>query len=48
MRVDNQIIDSHCHLDFLDEDEGIVIKRAEEAGVGSMLTIGTSLNATEK
>lgn len=38
------LVDSHCHLDypeFADLDE--VARRAHEAGVGCMLTIGTSM-----
>ena len=37
------IIDSHCHLDAhgFDEDRDQVIERAREAGVDTMLTIGT-------
>jgi TatD DNase family protein len=37
------LIDSHCHLDFpeLAADLDAVLKRAEEAGVGLMLTIST-------
>ena len=44
----NRIIDSHCHLDFLDEDRGAIIKRAEEVGVENMVTIGTSLKTAKK
>ena len=43
MVLSNQIIDSHCHLDFFDEERGAIIKRAEKAGIKNMLTIGTSL-----
>ena len=41
------LVDSHCHLDFPDfaEDLDAVVSRAAEAGVGTMLTIGTSLGA---
>lgn len=38
------LVDSHCHLDypeFADLDE--IARRAHEAGVGCMLTIGTSM-----
>ena len=33
MALSNQIIDSHCHLDFFDEERGAIIKRAEKAGI---------------
>ncbi len=38
------LVDSHCHLDFkvFDDDHDGVIARARAAGVGTMLTIGTS------
>jgi TatD DNase family protein len=37
------IVDSHCHLDFpqLAEQEDEVVARAQAAGVGLMVTIGT-------
>lgn len=40
------LVDSHCHLDFPDfaPDLDEVMARAEEAGVGTMLTIGTRLS----
>ncbi|MDD3445754.1 MAG: TatD family hydrolase [Zavarzinia sp.] len=39
------LIDSHCHLDFPNfaEDLDAVVARARQAGVGAMLTIGTTL-----
>lgn len=39
------LIDSHCHLDFPNfaADLDAVMARAQAAGVGAMLTIGTSL-----
>ncbi|PWR19999.1 TatD family hydrolase [Zavarzinia compransoris] len=39
------LIDSHCHLDFPNfaEDLDQVVARARAAGVGAMLTIGTTL-----
>lgn len=39
------LIDSHCHLDYpgLVEDIDSVVARAQQAGVGMMLTISTSL-----
>ena len=48
MALSNQIIDSHCHLDFFDEERGAIIKRAEKAGIKNMLTIGTSLKTAKK
>lgn len=40
-------VDSHCHLDFPDfgPELDAVVRRAREAGVGTMLTIGTRLSA---
>ena len=40
------LVDSHCHLDFpkLIEDTQSVIERAEEAGVGLMVTICTKIH----
>jgi TatD DNase family protein len=38
------LIDSHCHLDYFTTAElPAVLSRAAEAGVGEMVTIGTSL-----
>lgn len=39
------LIDSHCHLDFpnFTDDIDAVMERAHAAGVGAMLTIGTTL-----
>ncbi len=36
-------VDSHCHLDFPDfgPELDAVVRRAREAGIGTMLTIGT-------
>jgi TatD DNase family protein len=41
------LVDSHCHLDFPDfvPEREAVIGRAREAGVGTMLTISTRLDA---
>jgi TatD DNase family protein len=38
------LIDSHCHLDVFAADASLpdVVRRAAEAGVGQMLTMGTS------
>ncbi|MBM3732998.1 MAG: TatD family deoxyribonuclease [Acidimicrobiia bacterium] len=40
------LVDSHCHLDFPEfaSDLDAVVARAGEAGVGTMLTIGTRLD----
>jgi TatD DNase family protein len=40
------LVDSHCHLDFdtFNEDFDAVLSRAAEAGVKTMLTIGTKLS----
>lgn len=39
------IVDSHCHLNYkgLEEEQGAVVERAREAGVGCMLAINTKL-----
>ena len=43
------LVDSHCHLDFPDfaPDLEAVVGRAEEAGVGTLLTISTRLDKFE-
>ena len=40
------LVDSHCHLDFPDFSEELdaVVDRAQQAGVGMMLTINTHLS----
>jgi TatD DNase family protein len=45
----NAIVDSHCHLDYkgLVEDLPGVLERAEGAGVGLMLTIGTRVKQAD-
>lgn len=45
MSAERLLIDSHCHLDFeqFDEDRDALIARAEEAGVGKMVTICTRI-----
>lgn len=43
------LIDSHCHLDyFKDEELDAVIGRARAAGVGEMVSIGTSLEQSRR
>lgn len=41
-------IDTHCHLDSLEGDLGAALQRAEEAGVGTMITIGTDLPSSRE
>jgi TatD DNase family protein len=36
------VIDTHAHLDALDDDPAAVVARAAEAGVGRILTVGTT------
>lgn len=39
------LVDSHCHLDYYQGEERLaVLRRAREAGVGGMVTIGTRLS----
>lgn len=47
MERDLLLVDSHCHLDFPDfaNDREAILARAAEAGVGTMLSIGTKLGA---
>jgi TatD DNase family protein len=38
------LVDSHCHLDYFTPEElPLVLERAHAAGVGEMVTIGTSM-----
>jgi TatD DNase family protein len=37
------VIDTHAHLDALDDDAGDVVARAREAGVTRILTVGTDV-----
>lgn len=41
------LVDSHAHLDHVDDSEG-VLTRSLEAGVSKIVTIGTSLNSSRK
>ena len=45
-RSDAMLVDSHCHLDYLESQEslGEVVRRAEAAGVGTLVTICTKLS----
>ncbi len=43
------LIDSHCHLDyFTDAERPDVLARAAAAGVGGMVTIGTTLSQSQR
>jgi len=44
----NSLVDTHCHLDFPEfaNDLDAVIKRAGAAGVGRIITIGTSVESS--
>ena len=41
------LIDTHAHLEAVDDLEGS-LKRAKEAGVGKIITIGTSIESSKK
>jgi len=41
------LVDSHTHLDHVDDLEG-VLTRAKEAGISKIVTIGTSLESSKK
>ena len=44
------LVDSHCHLDFdvFDEDRAETIRRARDAGVGTLVTICTRVSRFEQ
>ena len=44
------LIDTHCHLDFkdFDNDRELVIRRAKEEGIASIINVGSSLEGTKK
>ncbi len=44
------LIDTHCHLDFedFDPDRGEVIARAEKAGIGYIINVGSSIEGTTR
>jgi TatD DNase family protein len=43
------LIDSHCHLDYYtDAERPAVLARAAAAGVGAMVTIGTTLTQSQR
>jgi TatD DNase family protein len=38
------LVDSHCHLDYYnDEERSVILRHCAEAGVGELVTIGTRL-----
>jgi len=41
------LTDTHCHLDMI-EDAKIALLRAKEAGVGMIINVGTSIDASRK
>jgi len=45
-----QLVDSHCHLDYkpLSEDLKVTLGRAEDAEVGAVLTIGTTIEGSRR
>jgi TatD DNase family protein len=38
------LIDSHCHLDYFNDELDALLARAAEAGVGELVTIGTMMD----
>jgi TatD DNase family protein len=38
------LIDSHCHLDYFTDELDAVLARAADAGVGELVTIGTTMD----
>ena len=41
------LIDSHCHLDYFTAELDTILSRAAEAGVGELVTIGTSFDQSK-
>ncbi|MBI2598769.1 TatD family hydrolase, partial [Candidatus Curtissbacteria bacterium] len=41
------LTDTHCHLDMI-EDAKIALLRAKEAGVGTIINVGTSIDASRQ
>ncbi len=41
------LIDSHCHLDYFTAELDAVLHRAAEAGVGELVTIGTTIDQSQ-
>lgn len=44
LKVENMVIDSHCHLNMIKQNLDSVVKNAEDNGVKYMLTICTELS----
>jgi TatD DNase family protein len=44
-----KLVDSHCHLDYkpLSADLQVILERADEAGIGAVLTIGTTVSGSQ-
>jgi TatD DNase family protein len=42
------VIDTHAHLDALDEDPSAVVARARDAGVTRILTVGTDVKGSRR
>jgi TatD DNase family protein len=42
------VVDSHCHLDACEPDEGELVSRARGAGVGRIATVGTDAASIER
>jgi TatD DNase family protein len=43
------LVDSHCHLDYFKDNElADIVARAREAGVGELVTIGTTMAQSER
>jgi TatD DNase family protein len=42
------VIDTHAHLDALDDDPAAVVERAREAGVTRILTVGTDVDGCRR
>ena len=44
------LVDTHAHLDFPEfaDDFDAILHRAKEAGVGRIITIGTTLKSSRK
>ena len=38
------LIDSHCHLDYFADELDTILARAADAGIGEMVTIGTTMD----
>lgn len=48
-KADAKLIDCHAHLDsFSDEEVGQILARAHEAGVGAVITAGTTLESSAR